>query len=147
MLKRSMVQDSLAPRFDGPYTVIRRKGPNVKLRLATRDKWVHLNHCKEYVGEQPAVVQVRRGSGEDNPMDGGHIARGENSHNEQPELGSSHEESTYESDSEYPNGVTDLNERESSTEDGAETGGTSTDLRRYPARTRRRPTHLSDYTT
>ena len=106
-----MVQDSLAPRFDGPYTVIRRKGPNVKLRLATRDKWVHLNHCKEYVGEQPAVVQVRRGSGEDNPMDGGHIARGENSHNEQPELGSSHEESTYESDSEYPNGVTTLSSK------------------------------------
>ena len=46
MLKRNMLQHSLAPRFDGPYTGIRRKGPNVNLRLATHDKWVHLNHCK-----------------------------------------------------------------------------------------------------
>ena len=108
MLKRNMLQDSLAPRFDGPYTVIGRKGPNVKLRLATRDKWVHLNHCKEYVGGQPAVVQIRRRSGKDNYYtDEGHTARSEDYHNELPDYESNAEEGSNEARCENSNGVTE----------------------------------------
>ena len=60
MLKRNNLQDSLAPRFDGPYSVIRRKGPSVKLRLTRRNKWVHLNHCKIYVGNESTVIQTKK---------------------------------------------------------------------------------------
>ena len=66
MLKRNRLQDSLAPRFDGPYSVIGRNGPSVKLRLTSQDKWVHLNHCKIYAGNEPAVVQIGRASEPDN---------------------------------------------------------------------------------
>ena len=58
MLRRNIHQDSLAPRFDGPFVVLKRKGPNVKLRLSTRDKWVHLNHCKVYKKMEPSIIQT-----------------------------------------------------------------------------------------
>ena len=59
MLKRNRLQDSLAPRFDGPYSVIGRNGPSVKLRLTSQNKWVHLNNCKIYAGNEPDRTSKR----------------------------------------------------------------------------------------
>ena len=66
MIKRNRLQDSLAPRFDGPYSVIGRNGPSVTLRSTSQDKSVHLNNCKIYAGNEPAVVQIGRASEPDN---------------------------------------------------------------------------------
>ena len=37
-LKRQAREDSLVPRFDGPYRVLDRNNSDVKLRLPRRDK-------------------------------------------------------------------------------------------------------------
>ena len=58
MIKRNQAKDSLSPRFDGPFDVLERKGPNVKLRLTRRDKWVHLDHVKRYEGPAPSLIQA-----------------------------------------------------------------------------------------
>ena len=42
------MKDSLSPRYNGPFLVIERRGPDVKLRLANKDRWVHLNNVKKY---------------------------------------------------------------------------------------------------
>ena len=49
MLKRSMVQYSLSPRYDGPFEVLDRRGPNVKVQIGSKDRWVHLNNVKKYL--------------------------------------------------------------------------------------------------
>ena len=56
MLKRSLVQDALSPRYDGPFQVIKRRGPDVKVRVAAKDRWVHLNNVKRY--SEPARMMV-----------------------------------------------------------------------------------------
>ena len=56
MIRRNKVEDTLSPRFDGPFEVVQRRGPNVKLHLRRKDKWVHLNHVKRYSGTEPTIV-------------------------------------------------------------------------------------------
>ena len=53
----SFSKDTLAPRFDGPYRVLRQRDANVKLRLPRKEKWVHLDHCKRFEGTITGVVQ------------------------------------------------------------------------------------------
>ena len=61
MLRRNKMEYSLSPKFDGPFDVLWRKGPNVKLRLPRRDKWVHLDHVKRYSGSAPSVIKATHG--------------------------------------------------------------------------------------
>ena len=58
LLRRNAREDSLVPRFDGPYQVLARREADVKLRLTHRDKWVHLDHCKQYEGTVPITFQT-----------------------------------------------------------------------------------------
>ena len=59
MLRNKARYDSLDIRYDGPYEVTDRVGPDVKIRIQkevrnrngrryTKNKWVHLDRCKEY---------------------------------------------------------------------------------------------------
>ena len=45
-LKKQARVDSLTPKSDGPYQILVRREANVKLRLPPRDKWIHLDNCK-----------------------------------------------------------------------------------------------------
>ena len=67
MLRNNARHDSLDPRYNGIFEVTDRKGPNVKLSIKRemngrhgeryskyRNKWVHLNRCKEYLS--PTLV-------------------------------------------------------------------------------------------
>ena len=58
VLKRNMVQDSLSAKYDGPFEVLERSGPDVKLQLAVKERWVHLNNVKKYVhvGQAQTVI-------------------------------------------------------------------------------------------
>ena len=42
------IEGTLDCWYEGPYTILRRSGENVKLSLPDKDKWVHLNRCKPY---------------------------------------------------------------------------------------------------
>ena len=63
MVRNNARHDSLDPRFYGPYEVMDRKGPDVKIRIPKgnkwerggelqytryKKKWVHLDRCKQY---------------------------------------------------------------------------------------------------
>ena len=61
MLRNNARLDSLQPRYYGPYEVMDRTGPDVKIRIHKevrnrsgrrytrhKNKWVHLDRCKEY---------------------------------------------------------------------------------------------------
>ena len=61
MLHNNARLDSLEPRYYGPYEVMDRTGPDVKIRIHKevrnrsgrrytryKNKWVHLDRCKEY---------------------------------------------------------------------------------------------------
>ena len=63
MARNNARHDSLDPRFYGPYEVMDRKGPDVKIRIPKgnkwerggevqytryKKKWVHLDRCKQY---------------------------------------------------------------------------------------------------
>ena len=50
MLKVSARSDALEPRFEGPYEVLDRRGPDVKLKRQRKIKWHHLSRCKLYWG-------------------------------------------------------------------------------------------------
>ena len=39
------VRGCLDPKFESPYTVIRRDGEDVKISIPEKDRWVHLNRC------------------------------------------------------------------------------------------------------
>ena len=48
LLKNQNRKSGLDHRYNGPFTVIRRKGPNIQIRQANGvEKWVHLNRCKK----------------------------------------------------------------------------------------------------
>ena len=68
MLKRNSRGDTLEPRFDGPYEVMERKGPDVKLKMRRKDKWHHLSRCKLYLEGTttliPRHVTVGGGTGD-----------------------------------------------------------------------------------
>ena len=53
-LKNQNRKSCLDQKFDGPYAVIHRKGPNVLIKQRIRkerfvEKWIHLNRCKPYL--------------------------------------------------------------------------------------------------
>ena len=48
MLKHSIMKDSLSPRYDGPFLVMERRGPDIKLRMTNKDRWIHPNNVKKY---------------------------------------------------------------------------------------------------
>ena len=52
MLKSGQLKDSLSPRYTGPYEVVERRGPDVKVRLKRRDKWVHIDNTKRFRGSE-----------------------------------------------------------------------------------------------
>ena len=68
MLRNDARHDSLDPRYHGPYELLDRKGPEVKLsirketenskgkqHMTYRNKWVHLDRCKEFLSaSQPS---------------------------------------------------------------------------------------------
>ena len=58
MLKRNMVQDSLSAKYEGLFEVLERSGPDVKLQLAVKERWVHPNNVKKYVhvGQAQTVI-------------------------------------------------------------------------------------------
>ena len=49
MLRQGNLRDSLSPRFAGPFHVIQRRGrgPDVKLQLKQKNKWVHIDNVKK----------------------------------------------------------------------------------------------------
>ena len=42
--------DSLDPKFDGPFKVIQRRNAIIQVKPKRKNKWVHLNRCKPYLG-------------------------------------------------------------------------------------------------
>ena len=52
LLKKQVKKRGLERQFKGPYQVLQRNGPTVKINYAGRGnfvtKWVHLNRCKGY---------------------------------------------------------------------------------------------------
>ena len=81
MLWNSARHDALDPRYDGPYEVLDKKGPDVKIRIRKqarnnrgsrirdREKWVHLDRCKVYSGNSPVVVNYPLNNGHDDDSD------------------------------------------------------------------------------
>ena len=55
MLKSGQLRDSLSPRYTGPYRVLQRRGPDIKVRLERRDKWVHVDNVKRFRGSQDST--------------------------------------------------------------------------------------------
>ena len=55
MLKSGQLKDSLSPRYTGPYRVLQRRGPDIKVRLERRDKWVHVDNVKRFRGSQDST--------------------------------------------------------------------------------------------
>ena len=45
-LRNERMKSGLSPYFEGPYPILSRRGPNVKLRLRNGREKVHLNRCK-----------------------------------------------------------------------------------------------------
>ena len=136
-LKRQAREDSLVPRFDGPYKVLDRNGSDVKLRLPRRDKWVHLDHCKLFEGTTTTVHPPSATTEETEP---GAVP------NAQPEQlgpmvsqedtpnGLETSSSSAAAEYEQPNSLEDIEETEFVPE------------RRYPRRETRPPQYLADYT-
>ena len=60
MLKVNARTNALEPRFEGPYEVIDRKGPDVKLRRRKKIKWHHLSRCKFYSERTLTLVPTTR---------------------------------------------------------------------------------------
>ena len=71
MLLNETRQDSLDPRYDGPFEVLERKGPDVKLKVGKSfqegnggshrefvNKWVHLDRCKEYHASSMIPIRI-----------------------------------------------------------------------------------------
>ena len=121
MLRRNKTEDSLFPKFDGPFDVLWRKGPNVKLRLPHRDKWVHLDHVKRYSGSAPSVIQATHGQMLTSPEV---LTPGKNQPEENMESA-------------------DWAQQTLGVEEGTgESSGADIPERRYPSRVRRPPKHL-----
>ena len=69
MLRNCARHDALDPKYDGPFEVLARSGPDVKIKIRRsnqtvssyqmreRTKWVHLNRCKIYRGDSHIVVR------------------------------------------------------------------------------------------
>ena len=55
MLKSGQLKDSLSPRYTGPYRVLQRRGPDIKIQLERRDKWVHVDNVKRFRGSQDST--------------------------------------------------------------------------------------------
>ena len=144
MLKRNNLQDSLAARFDGPYSVLGRKGPSVKLRLRRRDKWVHLNHCKIYIGNEPTVIPIgRRNEHEDvhgHPSDEEYTVSGDAPHNSFEQDVTPGEETDGMGDESH---IEEVDQAEPSL--GGYEPATNGQHRRYPTRERKKPAYFSDY--
>ena len=126
MLRRNKTEDSLAPRFAGPFEVLQRNGPNVKLRLTRRDKWMHLDHVKEYLGSSPSLVPITPSVNEPATPDAGTHETGQHG----THSGSSEWEDSTQEDGEV------------ATNDSSTAGPD----RRYPERERRPPLHPSRIT-
>ena len=56
LLRREQRKSSLDPKFDGPFPVISRRGPNLEIQRGSRRQWVHLNRCKGYEGSARLVI-------------------------------------------------------------------------------------------
>ena len=76
MLRNDARHDSLDPRYDGPFEVTDRRGPDVKLDIRRevrdrtgrqqtrhRNKWAHLDRCKEYFSSPVEIVPSHSGEG------------------------------------------------------------------------------------
>ena len=150
MFKRNRVQDSLSPRYDGPFEVLERSGPDVKLKLETKDRWVHLDNVKRYSGSGHATVPEGNGN---IPADGSEwvtIA---------PYLGSDVTEddpvtpvpaAEYDATEGYPDNTSDASQIGLEEEANPTVGKRSGELdkeqrRRYPSRDRRPPKRWDDY--
>ena len=48
--------DSLDPKFKGPFRVIERRGPNLKIERRRGPKWIHANRCKLYEGVGNSII-------------------------------------------------------------------------------------------
>ena len=128
MLKSGQLKDSLSPRYTGPYEVVERRGPDVKVRLKRRDKWVHIDNTKRFRGsedltdlhsDETQVVSV--------PTEG---TNGE----DQQQLQSPESlEAQQEEQDEY------------TTEPTGYTHASLTSIDRYPQRNRRPPKRFEDY--
>ena len=116
-------EDTLAPRFDGPYRVLRRRDANVKLRR--KEKWVHLDHCKRFEGTITGVVQPHNvePDGEVGSSSAGGITLGQDTNVRADEAEISSEANAVE-----------YEEPDHQEE-------------RYPRRMRRAPRYLADYVT
>ena len=58
MLRRNTISDGLTEKFNGPYEVLGRRGPDVKVRLNRRDRWIHIDNVKKYVRNTPGLIQI-----------------------------------------------------------------------------------------
>ena len=57
-LKDHARSHSLSPKFGGPYRIIWRRGANVKVEIADKEKVVHLNNCKVIKSPGPTIFQA-----------------------------------------------------------------------------------------
>ena len=67
MLRRNAVGDSLTEKYHGPFRVLERRGPDVKVRLDRRDNWVHMDNVKKYVRNNPEAMHI------ENTLEGGMV--------------------------------------------------------------------------
>ena len=151
MLKSNITKDSLSPRYDGPFLVIERRGPDVKLRLTNKYRWVHLNNVKKYAEPNQSM------------MHGTSQLQGGNQATVSDEADDPREQSIINEDSEddmgghnLTNEGPDLSPDPPATDLGGVTlpevdAGNSADSeeepeRRYPQRVTRMPSYLADYT-
>ena len=58
MLRKSVIQDSLSSRFSGPFEVVERKGPDIKLQIRRKNKWIHLDNVKRYMGSEMPITSL-----------------------------------------------------------------------------------------
>ena len=136
-LRRNAREDSLVPRFDGPYQVLARSEADVKLRLSHRDKWVHLDHCKLYKGTTLTIPQTP-------------IPQETESQDLMNQDGESQDPPDsciqYECDGADTTDSTVIGDREelSTIPEGH---GVETERKYYPRRERRPPQYLGDYVT
>ena len=62
-LRNKRRRSGLSPYFEGPYPILSRRGPNVKLRLRNgKEKVVHLNRCK---GSPSPDTEIRFGASDE----------------------------------------------------------------------------------
>ena len=137
MLKRNTIADSLTEKYSGPFEVLEKRGPDVKLRLSHGDKWVHMDNVEKYMGcandvdLAPNSIVASSQSTEEAIM-----INGEQEDRFQSQTGSKD-----------PQETEDLNDDLDQVDDYLDKSldSVTVDFPRYPSRNKKRPKYLEDY--